>query len=89
MEFEAADLGSPEFAPVYGNSVFFLNIIDKLMGNDVLIPLRSRMKIPRLLSSDQITLHKKYWQFINLFIPSFLIVLLGLSIWLLKRKKYN
>ena len=89
LEFEAADLGTPEFAPVYGNSVFFLNIIDKLMGNDVLIPLRSRMKIPRLLSIDQITIQKKYWQFINLFIPSFLIVLLGVSIWLLKRKKYN
>ena len=59
------------------------------MGNEILIPLRSRMKIPRLLSSDEITMNKKYWQFINLFFPTFLIILMGLSIWFFKRKKYN
>ena len=89
LEFEAADLGTPDFGPVYGNSVYFLNLVDKLMGNDILIPLRSRMKIPRLLSSDEITMNKKYWQFINLFFPTFLIILMGLSIWFFKRKKYN
>lgn len=89
LEFEAADLGTPDFGPVYGNSVYFLNLVDKLMGNEILIPLRSRMKIPRLLSSDEITMNKKYWQFINLFFPTFLIILMGLSIWFFKRKKYN
>jgi ABC-type uncharacterized transport system involved in gliding motility auxiliary subunit len=89
LDFEAADLGTPNFAPIYGNSVFFLNLVDKLLGNDILIPLRSRMKIPRLLSIEEIKINRKYWQFINLFTPSFLIILMGLLILFFKRRKYN
>ena len=89
LDFEAADLGTPNFAPIYGNSVFFLNLVDKLLGNDILIPLRSRMKIPRLLSIDEIKINRKYWQFINLFTPSFLIILMGLLILFFKRRMYN
>ncbi|MFL2571616.1 MAG: Gldg family protein [Parvicellaceae bacterium] len=89
LEFEAANLGTADFQPIYGNSVFFLNLVDQLMGNDILIPLRSRMKIPRLLLKDEINLNRKYWQFINLFVPSFIILFLGGLIWLYKRKKYN
>ena len=89
LDFEAANLGTPNFAPIYGNSVFFLNLVDKLLGNEILIPLRSRMKIPRLLSSEEIKINKKYWQFINLFIPSFLIILMGVLILFFRSRRYN
>ena len=89
LDFEAADLGTPNFAPIYGNSVFFLNLVDKLLGNEILIPLRSRMKIPRLLSADQIKINKKYWQFVNLFTPSFLIISMGLLMFFFRRRRYN
>ena len=74
--------------PIYGNSVFFSNIVDKLMGNEILIPLRSRMKFPRLLNPDEITINRKYWQFINLFIPLIIILISGVFIWYFRIKKY-
>ena len=76
LSFEAAKFGTSDFLPVYGNDVFFLNLVDKLMGNDILIPLRSRMKSPRLLNNDEIKNNRKYWQFINLIIPVIIIVVI-------------
>ena len=37
--------------PVYGNGIFFTNLMDRMMGNEHLISLRSRMKIVRLLNA--------------------------------------
>jgi len=89
LAFEPATYGTTDFVPKYGNSVFILNVIDKLLGNDVLIPLRSRMKFPRLLEKRSITTDRKYWQMLNLFLPIFLVAFLGLMIVLFRKRKFT
>ena len=87
LSFESADYGNPNFYSRYGNSVFFLNIIDKLLGREELIPLRSKMNMPRLLSKE-VFQEKKFWQFINLIVPLIIIISLGIFNHYIRKKKY-
>ena len=74
--------------PVYGNGIFFHNLMDKLMGDEHLISLRSRMKIPRLLNADKVSINRRSWQVFNLTIPVILVVLLGLIQWLIRGRRF-
>ena len=77
-----------QLIPVYGNGIFFHNLMDKLMGDEHLISLRSRMKIPRLLDADEVSLNRRSWQVFNLTIPVILVVLLGLIQWFIRRRRF-
>ena len=87
LSFESADYGTPNFTPRYGNSLFFLNIIDKLLDREELITLRSKMNMPRLLKKD-IYSQKEFWQFFNLGIPLIFIIVFGITNHYIRRKKY-
>ncbi len=73
---------------IYANAVFLHNCIDHITGNDYLIPLRSRVNMPRFLNSDEILNNRAKWQGINLIIPSIFVLILGLSQWFIRRRKY-
>ncbi|MCT4580800.1 MAG: gliding motility-associated ABC transporter substrate-binding protein GldG [Flavobacteriales bacterium] len=75
--------------PYHGNGIFFLNLVDYMMGNDYLIPLRSRMKTQRLLNRKAISLERTKWQVINLVIPIFIVVILGLIQLMIRKRKYT
>ena len=87
LSFESADYGTPNFTPKYGNALFFLNIIDKLLDREELITLRSKMNMPRLLKKD-IYSQKEFWQFFNLGIPLIFIIVFGITNHYIRRKKY-
>ena len=87
LSFESADYGNPNFYSRYGNSVFFLNIIDELLDREEFIPLRSKMNMPRLLNKDVFN-DKQFWQLINIGFPLFVIALVGILNQYLRRKKY-
>ena len=87
LSFESADYGTPNFTPRYGNALFFLNIIDKLLDREELITLRSKMNMPRLLKKD-IYSQKEFWQFFNLGIPLIFIIFFGITNHYIRRKKY-
>ena len=87
LSFESADYGTPNFTPRYGNALFFLNIIDKLLDREELITLRSKMNMPRLLKKD-IYSQKEFWQFFNLGIPLIFIIIFGITNHYIRRKKY-
>ena len=87
LSFESADYGTPEFFPRYGNSIFFQNLVDELLDKGELIPLRSKMNMPRLLKKD-IYSEKQFWQLINLVFPLIIIVLIGLINQHFRKKKY-
>ena len=87
LSFESADYGTPNFTPRYGNALFFLNIIDKLLDREELITLRSKMNMPRLLKKD-IYSQKEFWQFFNLGIPLIFIIVFGITNHYIRRKKY-
>ncbi len=77
-----------QVATMYGNGIFFANLMDRMMGNEHLISLRSRMKIVRLLNREEVSLNRKSWQTFNLTIPVILVVLLGLVQWYIRRRKF-
>ena len=87
LSFESADYGTPEFFPRYGNSIFFQNLVDELLNKGELIPLRSKMNMPRLLKKN-IYSEKKFWQLINIVFPLIIIVLIGLINQHFRKKKY-
>lgn len=74
--------------PYHGNGIFFLNLVDYMMGNDYLIPLRSRMKTQRLLNRKAISLERTKWQVINIIIPLLIVVLLGAIQYFIRKKRY-
>jgi ABC-2 type transport system permease protein len=77
-----------QVATMYGNGIFFTNLMDRMMGNEHLISLRSRMKIVRLLNREEVSLNRRSWQTFNLTIPVILVVLLGLVQWYIRRRKF-
>jgi ABC-2 type transport system permease protein len=88
LSFESADYGSENFFPRYGNGTFFQNIVDELLDKGELIPLRSKMNMPRLLNKESFD-QRKFWQIINIVLPLILIIILGLVNQYLRRKKYE
>ena len=87
LSFESADYGNPEFFSRYGNALFFMNIVDELLGREELIPLRSKMNMPRLLKKD-IFNNKEFWQFINIGLPLIIIIAFGLFNYFTRKRKY-
>jgi len=77
-----------QVATMYGNGIFFTNLMDRMMGNEHLISLRSRMKIVRLLNREETSLNRRSWQMFNLTIPVILVVVLGLIQWYIRRRKF-
>jgi ABC-2 type transport system permease protein len=87
LSFESADYGTPDFFPRYGNSTFFQNLVDELLNKSELIPLRSKMNMPRLLNKD-IYSEKQFWQSINIILPTIIIIIFGLINKYFRKKKY-
>lgn len=75
--------------PYHGNGIFFLNLVDYMMGNDYLIPLRSRMKTQRLLDRKAVSLERSKWQTINLLIPVLFVLFLGVIQLIIRKRKYT
>lgn len=73
---------------IYGNTTFLHNVIDRMTGNEYLIPLRSRVSPPRFLNKDEIFYNKSKWALINLLVPFIFVILIGVSQWWIRRKRY-
>lgn len=87
LSFESADYGNSNFSSRYGNSLFFLNIVDELLGRKELIPLRSKMNMPRLLNKEVYD-QKQFWQFINIGFPLIIIIIFGFINHYIRKRKY-
>lgn len=74
---------------VYGNLDFFLNSIDYLMNNEDVISLRARTITFRRLNQEKVIKEKRYWQFFNVGLPVFLVVLFGLFQHYYRIRKYT
>ena len=81
-------LGYDQFTrETFGNKEFILNALNYLTDGPGLISIRSRELKLRLLDKTKINKGLIKWQLINLLIPIFIVVLVGiLLIWLRKRK---
>ncbi len=81
-------LGYDQFTrETFGNKEFILNALNYLTDGPGLISIRSRELKLRLLDKTKISKSLIKWQLINLLIPILIVVLVGiLLIWLRKRK---
>ena len=73
---------------MFDNRKFILNSINYMLGDNVLIKLRNKQYKIRLLNKDKIAKEKLKWQLINTTVPIGLIILLGIIIGIIKRRKY-
>ncbi len=87
LSFESADYGTPDFFPRYGNGMFFQNLVDELLERSELIPLRSKMNMPRLLKKE-IFGQRNFWQLINILFPLIIVIVIGLVNQYRRKKKY-
>ncbi|MAZ30538.1 MAG: gliding motility-associated ABC transporter substrate-binding protein GldG [Flavobacteriales bacterium] len=73
----------------YGNKDFLLNCIDFLLEDDALIQIRTREMKMRLLDIQKINKERLFWQVTNLISPLLVIVLIGLTTNIIRRKYAN
>lgn len=73
---------------MFDNKKFLLNTINYMLGDTDLIQLRSKEFKIRLLNKDKLIKEKSKWQIINIALPLFVILILGLFTFFIKKFKY-
>jgi gliding-associated putative ABC transporter substrate-binding component GldG len=74
---------------MYGNKEFLINCVNYLCGDEDLIPLRSREVIMRKLDVAKIEREKTAWQVVNVALPVVVIILFGVILSVLRKKRYT
>ncbi len=72
-----------------GNQDFFLNIIDYMMGESFMLDIRSRQIDVREIDKEKIQQSANYYKVINMLLPIALIVLLGLIMNFIRKKRFT
>ena len=72
----------------YGNGDFILNCIDYLLDNEVFIKIRSKNIDLRLLNTQKIKSEKQYWQILNILIPIIFVLIIGLTLFVVRKRKH-
>ncbi len=73
----------------YGNKDFIMNAMSYLIDGEGLVNIRSRELKIRLLDQTKISHSRTKWQVVNILIPTALIVVLGVVLALIRRKRYT
>ena len=73
----------------YGNKDFIENAISYLVDGENLIAIRSREFKIRLLDPEKITHQRLQWQMINILVPVGAVILFGLIMAFVRKKKYT
>lgn len=73
----------------YGNKQFIENAISYLVDGEGLINIHSRELKIRLLDMNKINSRQTMWQTVNVVLPTVVIVLFGLVMAFIRKKKYN
>jgi len=73
----------------FGNKEFILNAMNYLIDGSGLISIRSRELKLRLLDRTKINDNKLFWQLLNTVLPVVIIILLGLVMFVIRKRKYT
>lgn len=83
-------LGYDQYTNItYGNKQFIDNAITYLIEGEGLINIRSRELKIRLLDINKVNGNPMMWQIINVVLPSAVMIILGIILAILRKKKYN
>lgn len=74
---------------VYGNQEFFQNLVDYVMGDNSVIDIRSRQIDIHAIDKEKVKEDAGFYKFINMVLPSLLIILLAVLIFYIRKKKYT
>ena len=73
----------------YGNKQFIENAISYLLEGDGLINIRSRELKIRLLDMNKVNDNPTLWQIVNVILPSAIMIILGIVLAILRKKKFT
>ena len=73
----------------YGNKDFIMNAISYLVDGEGIVNIRSRELKIRLLDQTKTSQSRLKWQLVNTIIPIALIVMLGITLALIRKKRYT
>lgn len=73
---------------IYGNAEFLLNAVDYTMGDEAVLGVRSRRITIKPLSEEKIANNVRFWQIINVGLPLVLIILFGIIMAYLRKRRY-
>ena len=83
-------LGYDQYTNItYGNKQFIENAVSYLIEGEGIINIRSRELKLRLLDMNKINSNPILWQIINVVLPSALMIILGIVLAVLRKKKYQ
>ena len=83
-------LGYDQYTNItYGNKQFIENAISYLLEGEGLISIRSRELKIRLLDMNKVNSKPIMWQIINVVVPSALVIILGIVLAVLRKKKFT
>ncbi len=74
---------------IYGNQEFFQNMTDYMLGDNSILDVRSKQIDIHPIDKDKIATDGSFWKFLNLLLPSLIVILLGVIINYLKKRKYT
>ncbi|MEO9256813.1 MAG: gliding motility-associated ABC transporter substrate-binding protein GldG [Crocinitomicaceae bacterium] len=74
---------------VYGTAGFLLNAIDYTMGDNSMIDIRAKTIKLRPLNKEKIKSEAHFWQFINTVIPLLIIIILGVILIVVRKRRYG
>ena len=72
----------------FGNKEFILNAMNYLIDEDGLISIRSRELKLRLLDRTKINEDQLFWQLINTIVPVIIVIILGVILYFVRKKRY-
>ena len=83
-------LGYDQYTNItYGNKQFIENAVSYLLEGEGLINIRSRELKIRLLDMNKVNSKPIMWQIINVVVPSALVIILGIVLAVLRKKKFT
>jgi len=74
---------------VYGNQEFFQNMVDYMMGDNSVLDVRSRQIDIHAIDKEKVKVEAGYYKFINMLLPSAIIVVLAAIIFFIRKRKYT
>ncbi|MBI2257702.1 MAG: gliding motility-associated ABC transporter substrate-binding protein GldG [Flavobacteriia bacterium] len=90
LRFDETMSNIPGMQPlVYGNQEFFQNLVDYMMGDQSVLDIRSKQIDIHALDKEKITAHATFYKWLNMSIPSLLILILAISVNYIRRRKYT
>ncbi len=72
----------------YGNRNFLLNAVNYLCDDEDIVQIRSKDFKMRLLDNPRILKEKTFWQVVNVVLPLVIILLMGVVLYFVRRRKY-